>query len=92
MVIKRNKLQQNNKKKNQKLFKLNIIILSETENENYYLIEIQKSYQKFKKGESFLLMVIYYLKLLRQYGKIYFKLFFKILKIFYFINHLFINY
>ena len=53
MVIKRNKLQQNNKKKNQKLFKLNIIILSETENENYYLIEIQKSYQKFKKGESF---------------------------------------
>ena len=35
------------------MFKLHIIILSETENENYYLIEIQKSYQKFKKGESF---------------------------------------
>ena len=73
MVIKGNKLQKNNKKiKNKNLSKLPIIILSETENENYYLIEIQKSYQKFKKGESFFINGDLLFEM-RQYGNIYFK-------------------
>jgi len=43
MVIKGNKLQKN---KNQKLSKLRVIILSEVDNVNYYLIEIQKILSK----------------------------------------------
>ena len=56
MVIKGNKLLKNKKKnKKIKLPKLPILILSETEKENYYLIEIQKSYEKIKKGDSFII-------------------------------------
>ena len=54
LVIKNNKLTKSNKyKKNSKNTKVPISILSLTNNENVFLIEIAKSVGRFKEGESY---------------------------------------
>ena len=55
LIIKGNKLEKNKKKNKKNILKIPVLILSETENINELLIEIQKSSSYFEKGETYLI-------------------------------------
>ena len=55
LIIKYKKLYKNNKKAKKNSEKIPILILSESERENEFIIEIQKNCGKFNKGESYLI-------------------------------------
>ena len=56
LLIKNNKITKNNKKiKNNLILKVPVFILSETNKESEVLIEITKTVEKFKLGESYII-------------------------------------
>ena len=55
LIVKGNKLEKIKKKSKKKIFKIPVLILSETDHFNEFLIEIQNSYSCFEKGDTYLI-------------------------------------